>query len=431
MMMAATYPLEVVEAARWVNANPSLKGDQLAIVLEKKDWDPSVKSLVNFPTALAMMDGNLTWTQNLGDAFLAQKDQVMDTLQQLRNRAQAQGNLRTTPEQRVTTRDQMIVVEPADPQVIYVPAYNPSVAYGPWWYPEYPPYYYNPLGYVIGGIINFGVGLLIGAPWGYAWGGFDWYHHGVYCNAYQNSTFNHYINRDRYARRVTPGEGGHGQWRHDPSHRRNVAYRDRRTQENHEQAMRHRPDTSKDSRQNWVNEKSNQMKVGGRLETDRQTVSGRPGHAVPDSRTPAQVQGRTALDTGSPASEKYRANMGQRKTTPEIERQVLQQRRETPRLVASPNRPPMAVVGSAQSYHGSGMMNSSYSSGSATVNPSFRGKAMLQTSYSSRPSLQSSQRATGFTGRSGGGFPGKSGGISGKTQGPFSGRGGNHRQQAG
>ena len=475
MMMAATYPLEVVEAARWVNANPNLKGDQLAIALEKKDWDPSVKSLVNFPTALAMMDGNLTWTQNLGDAFLAQKDQVMDTLQQLRARAQAQGNLRTTAEQRVTTRDQVIVVEPADPQVIYVPAYNPSVVFGPWWYPEYPPYYYNPLGYVIGGIINFGVGLLIGVPWGYAWGGFDWYHRDVYCNVYQNHYNNNYINRDRYTRGGTPGEGGHGQWRHDPSHRRNVAYRDRRTQENHEQATRRRiPDTGKGLRQNRVNAKSAEMRFVGRPGTDQQAVSGSPGRTVPDRRTPtqvqdrtffdkktstaaqdrgafdgktltsvpgraapdrripAQMQDRTALDMRSPTPEKYRADIGQRKTAPVIERPGVQQRRETSRLVASPNRPPTVFGGIAgQSYRGSGMTNQSYSSGSGIVNPSFRNKAALQPSYSPKTSVQSSQRATGFTGRSGGSFPSKSGGISGKTQGTISGVGGNHRQKAG
>ena len=114
MLMAATYPLEVVEAARWTNANQNMKGDQLASALEQKGWDPSVKSLVNFPNALAMMDGNLEWTQKLGDAFLAQKDQVMDTIQYLRSKAQNQGNLRTTAEQVVTYNDQAISIEPAN-----------------------------------------------------------------------------------------------------------------------------------------------------------------------------------------------------------------------------------------------------------------------------------------------------------------------------
>ena len=225
VLMAATYPTEVVAADRWVSANRNLSGDQLAAALEQQPWDPSVKSLADFPTVLAMMGQRLDWTQKLGDAFLSQQDQVMATVQKLRAAAQAQGTLQTTSQQRVVTQDQMIAIEPADSGVMYVPAYDPRVVYGPWWYPAYPPYPYYPVGAVIAGAaIGFGIGIALGAPWGYAWGGFDWRHHHTMINVYQNNSFNSHINRGVYAGRF--GGGGHGAWVHDPSHRQGVAYRD-------------------------------------------------------------------------------------------------------------------------------------------------------------------------------------------------------------
>ena len=228
VLMAATYPLEVVQAERWIQANPNLRGDELAVALEQQDWDPSVKSLLNFPSVLQMMNDQLEWTQRLGDAFLSQKDQVMDTVQQLRQRAQAQGNLRTTSEQTVSVdpQTQEIVVEPAAPQLVYVPVYDPMIVYGPWWWPAYRPYYYHPRGVVIaGGVIGFGLGVAIGAAWGYAWGGFDWHRHNVTINVTRNVHINNRIDRNRYASHVTAGSGGQGTWRHDPEHRQGVAYR--------------------------------------------------------------------------------------------------------------------------------------------------------------------------------------------------------------
>ena len=226
VLMAATYPLEVVQAARWVQANPNLSGDQLAAALEQQDWDPSVKSLVSFPSVLQMLNDRLEWMQKLGDAFLAQKDQVMDTVQKLRQRAQTQGYLQTTSQERVQIdpQSQAIAIEPADPQIIYVPAYDPTVVYGPWWWPAYPPYYYYPRGVAItGGFITFRVAL--GLPWGYAWGGFDWHRHDVLINVTRNEHFNNRIDRSRYASHVTAGGGGQGAWRHEPVHRGGVAYR--------------------------------------------------------------------------------------------------------------------------------------------------------------------------------------------------------------
>src|SRR5215472_12069466 len=136
VLMAATYPLEIVQADRWVKdpKNAKLKGEQLASALENQPWDPSVKSLVPFPQVLDMMSQQLDWTQKLGDAFLAQQKDVMDTVQRLRRKAQAAETLKTNEQQVVKTEpaSQTIVIQPANPQVVYVPAYNPTVVYGTW-----------------------------------------------------------------------------------------------------------------------------------------------------------------------------------------------------------------------------------------------------------------------------------------------------------
>lgn len=234
VLMAATYPLEVVEAARWTKANLNLKGDQLASALEGKSWDPSIKSLANFPSVLAMMNEKLDWTQKLGDAFLSQEGQVMDTVQNLRNKAYEQGNLKTTNEQKVIVQEKVIVIEPATPQIVYVPAYSP-VVYGPWWYPSYPPYPYYPPGYTLGtSLFAFGAGLAVGAAWGYAWGGFNWRRRDVNINVYKNVNINNRINRNTYVNKY--GGRDQGKWQHDKSHRKGVAYRDQRTKEKYGQS---------------------------------------------------------------------------------------------------------------------------------------------------------------------------------------------------
>jgi hypothetical protein len=210
VLMASTYPLEVIEAARWVRAHPELKGDQLEAALQEQSWDPSVKGLVVVPQVLTMMDERLDWTEKLGDAFLAQQQAVMDTIQSLRARAQTAGNLTSTPEQTVVTEGKEIRIEPAKPEVIYVPVYNPAVIYGPWWWPA-PPYYWYPPGYVATGpFIYFGFGIVVGAA---IWGACDWGHRTVVVNVPHYNTFNH-------TRVANP------QWSHDVDHRRGVPYRD-------------------------------------------------------------------------------------------------------------------------------------------------------------------------------------------------------------
>ena len=151
VLMASTYPLEIVVAERWVKANSSLKGKALEDALQNQPWDPAVKSLALFPQVLTMMSEKLDWTQKLGDAFLAQQTDVLATVQTLRAKADAHGALKDTKEQKVIKEVEnnttIIRIEPTDPQVVYVPTYNPSVVYGAWPYPAYPPYYWYPPGY--------------------------------------------------------------------------------------------------------------------------------------------------------------------------------------------------------------------------------------------------------------------------------------------
>jgi hypothetical protein len=233
ILMASTYPLEVVQAERWAKQNSSLKGDALTAALEKQDWDPSVKSLVNFPQVLIMMSEKLDWTQKVGDAFLEDQKQVMDTIQNLRAKAQASGNLATTKEQTVIVEEKIIKIEPANPQVVYVPTYNPTVVYGAWPYPAYPPYYYYPPGYVASTMFAFGAGVAMGAAWGYAWGNCNWGGGDVDIDVNRNANFNQNINRDQAKQKLQDrgqlNQKGQGKWQHNADHRKGVSYRDQGT----------------------------------------------------------------------------------------------------------------------------------------------------------------------------------------------------------
>jgi hypothetical protein len=178
-----------------------------------------------------MMSEKLDWTQKLGDAFLAQQKDVMNTIQALRAKAQAEGNLKTTKEQVVKVEKEIIIIEPASPQVIYVPTYNPTVVYGAWPYPSYPPYYYYPPGYVAGAAaFSFAAGVAVGAAWGYAWGGCNWHGGDVDIDVNRNININQNINREKYRQQYQgKGQAGQARWQHDASHRGGVAYRDQRT----------------------------------------------------------------------------------------------------------------------------------------------------------------------------------------------------------
>jgi hypothetical protein len=229
-LMASTYPLDVVAAARFVKENRDLKGDALDKAVLEKNWDPSVQSLTAYPQVLEMMNDKLDWTQELGDAFLADEKRVLQTVQGLRQKADAQGNLKSNEQQKVIKEQQTIIIEPAQPDVVYVPSYNPTVVYGSWWAPAYPPYYYPPPpyyyppgGYLAAGLIGFGIGVAIANNhWG--WGNCNWGGGNIDIDVNRNNTF---INNSAEFKNKVKG----GNWNHNPAQRKGVAYRDARTRE--------------------------------------------------------------------------------------------------------------------------------------------------------------------------------------------------------
>ena len=186
VLAASTFPEQVVEADRWVQGNPDLKGDALGQAVDQQPWDPSVKALAAFPSVLGNMDKNLSWTSSLGDAYYNQQQDVMDAVQVMRRRAQQAGDLKSTQQQTVEDQDSNIVIQPTNPQIVYVPAYNPWLAYGgpvvawPGWYP-YPGIWFG--GPYLSWGLGFGVGWYGGFGWGWPHWGFDWHNH--------YATFNH------------------------------------------------------------------------------------------------------------------------------------------------------------------------------------------------------------------------------------------------
>ena len=227
VLMASTYPAEVAEAAKWSRAHSEQKGDDAVKMVENEPWDPSVQSLVAFPQVIIMMGEKPDWVQDLGDAFLAQPEDVMDSVQRLRAQAQKAGNLKTNEQIKVSTETvtveqtaapaQVIVIQPAQPEVVYVPTYNPTVVYGAWPYPAYPPYYIPyPPGYW------FSAAVMTGIAWGVGigvrnalWGGCNWGRGDVNINVnrYNNINTNRQINANN------------NRWSHNVDHRGNTAYR--------------------------------------------------------------------------------------------------------------------------------------------------------------------------------------------------------------
>jgi hypothetical protein len=181
-----------VQAARFVQQNKELKGEKLLAAAKDKDWEPSVKAMLEFPDVLLMMNEKLEWTQKLGDAFLSQQKDVMTSVQRLRKKAQESGNLKTTKEQKVVVEKEtkVIIIESASPQVVYVPAYNPVVVYGVWAYPAYPPYPVYPYGYVATAGLAFAAGVAVGAAHsGYGAYGCGWGNNQVNVNVSKQNNF--------------------------------------------------------------------------------------------------------------------------------------------------------------------------------------------------------------------------------------------------
>ncbi|MBF0255683.1 MAG: DUF3300 domain-containing protein [Gammaproteobacteria bacterium] len=230
VLMAATYPLQIVQAARWQEKNPKLKGEELEKAIKDTDWDPSVKSLLHFADVLKRMNENLDWTQDLGDAMLAQQAEVMAVVQKLRKAAYEAGNLKTTEQQKIVVEQQVIKVQPTT-EVIYVPSYSPTVVYGSYWAPtstaypiySYPPSYWYPPSYAGSNLISFGVGMAFGAA---IWGDCDW----------NNGHVGHYgdidINRNT---NINVNQNNFNQWNHNTANRKGVRYADNTTAQKFDQ----------------------------------------------------------------------------------------------------------------------------------------------------------------------------------------------------
>src|SRR5882724_8703125 len=229
-LAASTYPLEVIQLEQWMEKNPNLKGKALADAVAKQPWDPSIQALVEFPDVVQRMGGNIQWTTDLGNAFLAQESDVMGAVQRMRAKAQGTGNLKTSAQSVVKTETvpsgkQVIEIQQANPDVVYVPSYDPTVVYGaaPVEYPYYP---YTYPGYVPGTALAWGAGIALGAAawgaWGGNWGNCDWNGGNVNINnnnnVNKNNTFNRNVSRQ-----------GQGNWQHNAQHRGNAPYGNRQT----------------------------------------------------------------------------------------------------------------------------------------------------------------------------------------------------------
>jgi uncharacterized protein DUF3300 len=226
-LAASTYPLEVIQLQQWMANNKYLKDKALVDAVAKQPWDPSVQAMAAFPDVVQRMAGNIQWTTDLGNAFLAQQSDVMDAVQRMRAKAQGTGNLKTNAQQKVETQTveggkQVIVVEQANPDVVYVPSYDPQMVYGapP---PAYPYYPYSYPGYHAGMGLAFGTGLVLGGAWANNWGNCNWNHGDININ--NNNNFNR--NTNRTVNRGTAGQGN--TWQHNAQHRGNAPYGNRQT----------------------------------------------------------------------------------------------------------------------------------------------------------------------------------------------------------
>lgn len=300
VLVASTYPLEVVQAARWRQdgTNVKLKGEPLEKALDGKDWDPSVKSLVLFPDVLQTMNDKLDWTQKLGDAFLAQQSDVMDRVQFLRQKADDAGFLKTNEKQKVSKRDNAIIIEPANPDVVYVPVYQPTVVYGSWWYPDYPPYYWywdTPPSYFVSGFF-WGTGLAIGTSL-WRWGHWDWHHHDID------------INVDRYNRiNANRAQITSNKWVHDPRHRGSVPYRGKEARDKFGKS-REKLDSARQDFRGFDKDKlgdkaGNKIRDGAGRDGDLKDRAGQGGQKVKDKagdRTPKKDLSDKARSRESPS----------------------------------------------------------------------------------------------------------------------------------
>ena len=298
VLMASTYPLQIVQAERWVKAHPGLKDKALEDALEKEPWDPAVKSLTPFPQVLTMMSEKLDWTQKLGDAFLAQQQEVMATAQALRGKAAAEGNLKDSKEQKVITEKTetttIIKIEPANPEVVYVPTYNPTVVYGAWPYPAYPPYYYYPPGYAAGAaFVGFTAGVIVGSA---LWGGCNWGRGDVNVNVNRYNNFN-------------KTNISNGNWQHNSANRGGVPYRDQRTAQQFNRGASPGAQSREAYRGRSGGAGVQQTSAGNRGGASAGSFD-RSSAGAGANRQPSSTRSSSAFDTGSRAQTNSASNRG-------------------------------------------------------------------------------------------------------------------------
>ncbi len=288
VLVASTYPLEIVQLQQWLEKNKNLKDKALADAVKKQDWDASIQALAPLPDVAKYLAENIKWTTDLGNAFLAQQGDVMDAVQRMRKKAKDGGNLKSTEQQKVETKvvetKQVIVIQQASPEVVYVPSYNPTVVYGPPVYP-YPPVTYPPPGYYAAGMaISFGVGMMMGAAfsgggwgWGCGWGG----HNDIYINNNNNFVRNSNTNINRNTN-IANRSGN--SWQHNPQHRGGTPYSNRQVANQYGGTAR---GDSLATRQ--ANARQNQAQRGNRQQVG---VSDRASR-------PQQAAGRDRMDSGT------------------------------------------------------------------------------------------------------------------------------------
>jgi hypothetical protein len=219
VLIASTYPLEIIKANRWVEEHPRYSAEEALEQVEDMDWDPSVKALVPFPLLLERMSDDIDWTQRLGDAFLGQEAQLMTSIQTLRNKAYASGNLDKQQHIKVVREEKTIIIESASPQVVYLPYYDPQIVYGPWWWRSYPPVYWHvPVGYAVHRGFSWGVGIQI-AP-GFYFSSFHWPRRQIVVIDHHHHWRDPYYYRSH---QIVHHKNSH-HWRHNPHHRRGVSY---------------------------------------------------------------------------------------------------------------------------------------------------------------------------------------------------------------
>ncbi|MGV1098925.1 DUF3300 domain-containing protein [Thiovibrio sp. JS02] len=312
ILMASTYPIEVVEADRWTRKNPNLKGETLNTVLLDKQWSPSVKALCHFPQILALMSERISETTNIGNAFLAQEAEVMDMVQELRAKAVAQGNLATSSQQKVVVEKETIIIKPADPTVIHVPYYDPFRVYGPWWYPAYPPHYWGPPGVSISVGISYWPGIYFGFVFG-NWCYFDWHRHYIYVDVHRRPRF---VRHEHWY--PTPGR-----WQHDPRHRRGVAYYDKATARKYGQSFHRAGDYRHDTR--GGSEQGDRERERERLELERRKHERVEGERK-ERRTRSEVDSREGmrLEPERQKQERVESDRNKGRTGREVDKQERQ-----------------------------------------------------------------------------------------------------------